>query len=321
MVNSLYPLTGISLFFISVSSNKNKTGFWYFSTVSNKESDISGTENSRLSDVSDDFLFWFSGFTDALYHDMIMLSTAILKLNTRDKKNTKNFLKDRENTNTELVIWGSNLQSTIGEGRFTKVVRDMIRLPALQFSILVGLLLSDGWLSIATSTSLNARLGFKQSLAKSEYLLFVFNLLSHYCSNLPALVKGKKLGIAFYGVQFFTRSLPCFTELYNLFYVNKKKLIPAGIYNMLTPVALAHWIMGDGVFYKNKGITLCTDSYSVQDTVRLMNVLMIRYDLKCSLHLHREGQYRIYISSKSMESLTRIVKPYMTPCMFYKLGL
>lgn len=79
MVNDLYPLTGISLFFISVSSNKNKTGFCYFSTVSAKESDISDTENFRLSDVSDDFLFWFSGFTDTEGNFLITLDRNFVK--------------------------------------------------------------------------------------------------------------------------------------------------------------------------------------------------------------------------------------------------
>jgi hypothetical protein len=43
-------------------------------------------------------------------------------------------------------------------------------------------------------------------------------------------------------LQFFTRSLPCITELYSLFYVNKVNGIPHNIYDLLTPVALAHII-------------------------------------------------------------------------------
>ncbi len=39
--------------------------------------------------------------------------------------------------------------------------------------------------------------------------------------------------------------------------------------------------MGDG-YYLSNGIALCTDSYEV-DVIRLMNVLIIRYDLKCTL--------------------------------------
>ena len=51
--------------------------------------------------------------------------------------------------------------------------------------------------------------------------------------------------------------------------------------NLLTPVASAQLIMGGGGF-KSKGIFICTDSYSLPDIVRLMNVLIIRYYLKCN---------------------------------------
>jgi len=40
--------------------------------------------------------------------------------------------------------------------------------------------------------------------------------------------------------------------------------------------------MGDGTL-KSEGIFICTDSYTIQDVVRLMNVLIIRYELKCTL--------------------------------------
>lgn len=76
--------------------------------------------------------------------------------------------------------------------------------------------------------------------------------------------------------------------------------------------------MGDGN-YKSKGLSLCTDSFSIEDVVRLMNVLIIRYDLKCTLH-KSNNNYRIFISRNSMEKVVKIVKPYMIPSMYYKLG-
>ena len=77
--------------------------------------------------------------------------------------------------------------------------------------------------------------------------------------------------------------------------------------------------MGDGVA-KSHGIILCTDSYSVQDVVRLMNVLMIRYDLECTLRFHTPSQPRIYIRQRSMGLLRTIVTPHMDMSMLYKLG-
>jgi len=79
VVNYLYLLIGISLLlFIYVSGNKNKMWFFHFSTISYKNSELD-TENSRLSGVSDDFLFWFSGFTDAEGNFLITLDRNYVK--------------------------------------------------------------------------------------------------------------------------------------------------------------------------------------------------------------------------------------------------
>ena len=98
--------------------------------------------------------------------------------------------------------------------------------------------------------------------------------------------------------------MPCLTELRELFYPAKHgvKIVPYNIFQLLTPIALAHLIMGDGSV-KDYGLILCTNSYSVQDVVRLMNVLIIRYRLECTIHLKKQNQkieYMIYINQSSM---------------------
>lgn len=120
------------------------------------------------------------------------------------------------------------------------------------------------------------------------------------------------------GYQFFTRSLLCFTELYPLFYPSGVKVIPYNIYELLTAVALAHLIMGDGSRWRH-GLVLCTDSYSVSDIVRLINVLIIKYRLDCTLRYHTSTQPRIYIKEGSMPILRDLVRPYMVKSMFYRI--
>lgn len=223
--------------------------------------------------------------------------------------------------NLGLVIWGTNLGSQVGTGVFTKQIRDSLELPTYQFSIVIGLLLSDGWLIIASKRSKNARLGFKQSLARGYYVWFVFNALSHYCSSYPRLTKGHTRGKQYPGLEFFTRSLPCFTHLHSLFYPQGTKIIPSNIYELLTPVALAHLIMGDGQA-SSSGLILCTNSYSIPDIVRLMNVLIIRYRLECNIREFRSNrklEYMIYIRQGSMPLLRTIVKSHMITSMLYKL--
>jgi hypothetical protein len=121
-------------------------------------------------------------------------------------------------------------------------------------------------------------------------------------------------------VGFSTRQLPCFNELYELFYRNKIKVIPNNIYELLTPIALAHWIMGDGAIL-NKGLVLCTDSFSLQEVVKLINVLKIKYDINSTIQGLKNGRPRIYILPESMPRLRDLVKPYMLNSMYYKLNI
>jgi hypothetical protein len=118
---------------------------------------------------------------------------------------------------------------------------------------------------------------------------------------------------------FYTRGLPCLQECRSLFYINKVKRVPEDIFNLLTPVALAHMIMGDGSVQRH-GLIICTDSYTIPDIVRLINVLMIIYRLDCRLRNHTPTQPRIYIRQCSMTLLRSIVTPYFHSSMLYKIN-
>jgi len=85
-----------------------------------------------------------------------------------------------------MVVWGSNLSSTVGRGRVTNIVKNMIKLPPYQKGVVVGLLLSDGYFSGKWDE--NPRLELKQSIEKSYYV-FVFSIFSHYCNVYPVLTK------------------------------------------------------------------------------------------------------------------------------------
>jgi len=98
------------------------------------------------------------------------------------------------------------------------------------------------------------------------------------------------------------------------------KIIPDNIYEILTPIALAHVIMGDGSA-KKYSLKICLDSYTILDVIRFMNVLIIRYELDCTLHFHTPTQPRIHIKQKSMPKLRAIVEPFTHESMMYKLGI
>jgi hypothetical protein len=89
---------------------------------------------------------------------------------------------------------------------------------------------------------------------------------------------------------------------------------------LLTPVAFAHLVMGDGQPIPNRGLRLCTDSFKILEVAKLMNVLVIKYRINCSMQF-LEGKPRIYIPVNNLHLLASIVKPYMSKDMLYKLQL
>ena len=191
----------------------------------------------------------------------------------------------------------------------------MCQIPVHLHSVILGVLLSDGWLyKNKTGKTL---LALKQT--NFEYLWLVYGKLFHYCRSLPKPVKTNINGKIFSSVVFATRVYPCFNEWYNMFYREGTKVVPLDLYNMLTYEALAHWIMGDGT-KSNKGLTLQTQSFTIKECVFIISILIHKFDLKCSLHLQR-NQPTIYISSKSIKKLIPFILPYFCDSMVYKLGL
>jgi hypothetical protein len=77
--------------------------------------------------------------------------------------------------------------------------------------------------------------------------------------------------------------------------------------------------MGDGT-KTSTGITLQTQSFTVEEVGFIINIFLIKFDIKCTIHMQR-GQPTIYISSHSIKKILPKMLPYITPGMRYKFGL
>jgi hypothetical protein len=97
------------------------------------------------------------------------------------------------------------------------------------------------------SDKANTRLVFRQGAKNTSYLLHQYDLFKEYVLTPPKLsqVKDKKTGSLRYNLSFASLALPCFNEIYELFYTSAalgagKKIIPNNIGELLTPVSLAY---------------------------------------------------------------------------------
>lgn len=218
--------------------------------------------------------------------------------------------------NKSLVIYGTNISSTVGSRRYSLLQRKQVNIPFHIKSIFIGIILSDA--NISKSNKADARLQFKQSYSHFYYFYSVFFELSHFCSKGPYLTKALVNKKIHYGLSFTTRSLPCITELYDLFYVGEKqkKIVPYNIFNLFTWKSLAHMICGDGSY--SSGVTLNTQCFTIKDQVTLINIFIIKFNLECNLHKSRKD-FVIYINSKSIKRNLHNLLPHIHDSMKYKL--
>lgn len=232
---------------------------------------------------------------------------------------TNNNVKVNNNNRNKLIIWNHENNSffRLQKGILTKKIRDNINITSYHKSMMVGILLSDG--HIQKTKNWNPRLSLHQSLKNSEYLWSVFNILSVYCSSYPFFKKTIKRGKLFYSLEFQTRQLKSLNEIYNLFYIenNKIKSITPEMFQYIDHIAIAHWIQGDGA-KRNKGIILCTDSFSVKEVVLLMNILLIKFNIKSTIHFDN-NKPRIFINKVELDKIKPQIKPYFVKRFLYKI--
>lgn len=191
--------------------------------------------------------------------------------------------------------------------------------------IIFGSLLGDAKLELPPCNQrllgLNARFGFIQSLDKKDYFLSVLNSLGEISSGKFREMSylDQRTGKTYTNLNFWSKALPLLNEFYFTFYEGRVKIVPLDL-SLLTPLALAHWVMQDGSRGTSKGLYLCTDSFTLDDVKRLSKYLNNKYDIKSSIHKSGKN-YRIYILAKSVETVKILILPFMHKTMNYKLGV
>jgi hypothetical protein len=193
--------------------------------------------------------------------------------------------------------------------------------------IMCGVMLGDGSIRMHGS---NALLSIQQT--HREIVDNLWNIcFSYNLVNTPVGELIRKNWKPVYHFKTFT--MPYFTRLFNAWYTNINgrsiKVIPAGIDKLLTPIALAHWIMGDGGFDghgRGAGrVTLFTNNFTLEEVELLQKLLLDKFGLESALfkvaNKDSKRGYAIRIPSRSLSTLQSIVAPHIYPGMFYKIGM
>lgn len=174
-----------------------------------------------------------------------------------------------------------------------------------------------------TPMKTGSRICFLQESRHLSYILWIHEYLSSrgYCNkSLPKIetILGLK-GVVRKRLRVITWTYTSFNFIFDLFYSQGIKKVPINIGEYLTPLALAIWVMDDGIKV-SRGLKLNTKSFTYSDCILLLNVLNDNFSLKASIQsAGPPSKFNLYIWKESMPKLREIILPHILPEMKYKI--
>ena len=239
-------------------------------------------------------------------------------------------LKWENNENLTYSIIGLNV---VGNDKFSYKIKKLTSMERIGphnidiISMIIGSTLGKTHLE-KRKNGIGTRVIFEQSNNNVEYLMWFHAYLSSrgYCrSTKPKLhITIKQKGKVFYQYRVNSYTFSSFNWIHEMFYklVNNKyiKFLPLNIEEYLTPLALAIWIMDDGSRL-GKGARIAINCFTFEEVNFLCKVLENKYNIiatpnKCGKN---KGHF-IYIHVNSMKLFINLIKPYLLPSLYYKLG-
>lgn len=168
------------------------------------------------------------------------------------------------------------------------------------------------------------RICFSQEDSKLEYSLYLHQILSDrgYCGPKKYTIKKEWVmkGETIKYIKFTTLRCKSLNWIHELWYIDGVKRIPSCISQFLTPLALATWIMNDGV-RAGKALKFVNDSYTYHDLLVLVNALYDKFKIESTIHKAPTGKWHIHIWPDSIPVVKKIVEPHIIPEMKYLLDI
>ena len=220
-------------------------------------------------------------------------------------------------TKTQLLL--NQMPVNILESK--AAARKAASLPLNVSQALVGQLLSDGSASRSSPTA-NTRLTWSFGHMFEGYANVIASIFSLYCNTgvYPVNVRAKVGGKTIQNYRLKTVTSPLFNYYYDIFYVFNQtkgkysKVVPVMIMDLMSPITLAHLIMGDGNYDSGRNrVRIYTNSFSHEDCVRLAaaitNMGILTNVMKDKVGNDGTQQYILTIGAKQLDQLRAVVVP------------
>lgn len=198
-----------------------------------------------------------------------------------------------------------------------RALKKSLVLSEFQRAVVIGSILGDGCLCDNWSKT-NYRLKISHSIKQGEYLLWKYDILKDWVLTEPRVYEKNQ------SITVRTISHSQLTDLHNIFYKNKKKIIPRNIEELLSPIAIAIWSMDDGNIIRRKGnvsgYNLNTQSFSFAEQGMLAKAMNDIWKIPIIIEKN-QGKYRLAIYARSdREAFADLIRPLIIPSLGYKIG-
>ena len=202
--------------------------------------------------------------------------------------------------------------------RAIEAYKTTLRLSDVQREILVGILLGDACLE-TQNAGRTYRLKIEQGIAHADYVQHLHSVLRDWVLSPPRPKQGQTRGVTTLNLAFQTVSHTELSLYGELFYRNRRKIVPEPIGELLTDRGLAYWFMDDGSMKssESKGVLFNTHAFNLDDIDRLIEVLE-KFGLLARVRRQSDGN-QIYVSGASYERFVELVDPYVIEAMRYKV--
>ena len=208
------------------------------------------------------------------------------------------------------------------------------RLTDVQVEFLLGKLLGDGSIYLG-SGSLNHRLGFAHCIKQKEYAEYCHSFIKEWCPS-GVVYRTQKRDPKVYKTDTLEKyvvesiSHPEFSRIHRYIYEHGRKVINNDILSNISPLALAIWYQDDGSLEvdhrtgKVNGAKLHVNQFPLPSVELIVSWLKTRYNINATVNrsqLGKDGipQYCLRISKSSLLDFCNIIRPYVAPCMNYKI--
>lgn len=186
----------------------------------------------------------------------------------------------------------------------------------LQNEVFISMSIGDGCI-FKSKGNKNYRMNLAHSEKQKEYFLGKYNIIKDFIgvdykfySNYDSRTKN-----TYYYYKLQTRVNPYFTRLYDRFYKNGKKIIPKDLINDITARILAYKYFDDGNKIRDAH-QIAMHDFDKESISNFREILLEKFGLGSTVH----ARGVIYIPKKYSQDFIRIIKPYATSDVLYKLG-